>query len=294
MNKALVVGITSAVSLGVGSVAGYLFAKKRLEKQFSEIADETIAEGIAQARRFYKKNEFKSPAANTAEIRIPVVEDPEEVEEIDIFDAFAITEPQVQAVPEDPEPVYPKRVFPQRIPGAHLRDSTGNLPQYVDYNGVAYARKDIPPPSVDSTLYASAASTYQSESPDPVKVQRNIFRDGQPHHGLDEDAPYVISHDAFMANDPEHSQATLTYYAGDNILADENEEDMVDIFETAVGKGTLRFGEESNDPDVVYIRNNELQSDYEVIRRSTKYADDILGADEKINDNYGGIQRHRR
>ena len=41
--------------------------------------------------------------------------------------------------------------------------------------------------------------------------------------------------------------------------------------------GDLRFGHGSNDPNVVYIRNDRLKAEYEVLLNSGSYQEEILG-----------------
>lgn len=91
--------------------------------------------------------------------------------------------------------------------------------------------------------------------------------------------PYVISPDEFgkdangFGND--HDLITLNYYA-DNILADDWNDPIEDV-EATVGEESLQhFGE--YDEDVVYVRNERLKVDYEILRSNLKFID-------VVNDN---------
>lgn len=87
----------------------------------------------------------------------------------------------------------------------------------------------------------------------------------------DEDypVPYVISPDEF-AGDYEFETVDITYFA-DGVLCDENNVPLEDI-ENTIGNDAVRhFGEYEN--DAVYVRNERLKCDYEILRDERKYAD---------------------
>ena len=81
--------------------------------------------------------------------------------------------------------------------------------------------------------------------------------------------PYVISPDEF-AGDYEFDTVDVTYFA-DGVLCDENDVPLEDI-ENTIGNDAVRhFGEYEN--DAVYVRNERLKCDYEILRDERKYAD---------------------
>lgn len=80
--------------------------------------------------------------------------------------------------------------------------------------------------------------------------------------------PFVISHNSFSYDEEgeDYAKITLTYFPRHRMLLDD-EEDPIDDVANYVGWGNLkRFGDESNDADVVFIRNHRLQTDFEVVR----------------------------
>ena len=91
------------------------------------------------------------------------------------------------------------------------------------------------------------------------------------------DAPYVLREDEYMENDSGYDQKTLTYYAGDDTLAEEDDE-IIDDVERVVGKANLdKFGELSGDSRVCYVRNEKLQVEYEIILHDGTYAEVVQG-----------------
>jgi hypothetical protein len=85
--------------------------------------------------------------------------------------------------------------------------------------------------------------------------------------------PYIIHADEFQENEPQHTQVTVTYYQEDDVLADVRDE-VVEDQDAAVGLGNLgKWGYGSNDQNVVYVRNEELALDYEIVRDRGSYAE---------------------
>lgn len=90
-------------------------------------------------------------------------------------------------------------------------------------------------------------------------------------------APYVIHHDEFEVNELDFKQDTLTYYAGDDVVTDSKD---VPLYDHEKKLGELRFGHGSGgDPSVVYIRNEQLGFEWEVILDNGSYASQVMGED---------------
>lgn len=123
-----------------------------------------------------------------------------------------------------------------------------------------------------------------------AKDHRNIFDVG-PSSGEDETfaaeveardhtKPYIISDEESMTNEPGHDQITLTWYEGDSVLADDKDE-PVEKMQRTIGLENLRFGHRSNDPSIVYIRNERLTADFTVLRHTGKYSVEVAGFSEE-------------
>ncbi len=90
-----------------------------------------------------------------------------------------------------------------------------------------------------------------------------------------EDEPYIIHVDEFISDEMGwDSQSTITWYEGDQILTDTHD---TPIYNPEKVVGSLRFGHGSKDPNVVYVRNEKLQAEYEILRDEGNYVDEILG-----------------
>lgn len=114
-------------------------------------------------------------------------------------------------------------------------------------------------------------------------VVKNIFDDSDNDEwdykteleSRTDDAPYIIHVDEFVAGESGWgSNSTLTWYEGDNILCDSTDKPIYNAQETV---GELRFGHGSKDPNIVYVRNPKLQTEYEILRDEGSYQEIVLG-----------------
>lgn len=97
------------------------------------------------------------------------------------------------------------------------------------------------------------------------------------------DEPYVLHKDEFYAeemHDQGYSQETLTYYAGDDIMTDQDDHPVYNYSSVV---GLMKFGHGSGDPNVVYVRNDKLKSEYEVVYDQGMYSREVLGLEIENN-----------
>lgn len=83
------------------------------------------------------------------------------------------------------------------------------------------------------------------------------------------DRPYVVSPDEFDTID-EYDTVCLTYYA-DDFLTYENNELVHDVEEIIGWENLNHFGD--YEEDAVHIRNDELKTDYEILKVLDNYRD---------------------
>lgn len=95
--------------------------------------------------------------------------------------------------------------------------------------------------------------------------------------------PYIIHQEEFVADEMGFKQTTVTYYAGDDILADEADTPVYDFHGLM---GDLRFGHGSRDPNVVYIRNEGIHMEWEVLLHDGHYSVEVAGLemDEAVEE----------
>lgn len=145
-----------------------------------------------------------------------------------------------------------------------------------------------------------------------VKIETrtvNVFTEGKldPPRGWDydfelaqraekPDEPYVISVDEFNEGEESYDKTNLTFYEADDTLVDERDT-PIDTVDYTVGEDNLtKFGHGSGDHNVVYIRNEKIGTDFEVIRSKGSYSHEVLGLDPEPSRNlrHSSSRRGRR
>lgn len=123
----------------------------------------------------------------------------------------------------------------------------------------------------------------EDDEPEPEAIEVNVFTEVDTEWNWEEetqarnsDFPYVIHKDEFFDEESGHRQSSLTWYEGDEILVDDKD---VPIYNWQKITGELKFGHGSKDANVVYIRNEELDAEYEILRHTGYYQIEVLGAE---------------
>lgn len=94
------------------------------------------------------------------------------------------------------------------------------------------------------------------------------------------EVPYVIHRDEYNETPDGYDQYTLAYFEGDDVLCKEDDS-VVEDQDEVIGLGNLsRFGHGSGDRNIVYIRNEKLKVDLEVVHSDGKYAQQVHGFSE--------------
>ena len=140
------------------------------------------------------------------------------------------------------------------------------------------------------------------EMEEPVFTQ-NIFEEAQLHAEDDFDyaeeqkvrdedpsLPYVVSLEEYMENESDHHQVSLTFFAGDDVLTDEKDQPIDDVEHTIGETSLTRFGRGSKDSKIVYVRNDKIDLDFEVILSKGSYTEEVMGF-LKHSDVQGSRQR---
>lgn len=97
------------------------------------------------------------------------------------------------------------------------------------------------------------------------------------------DRPYVISPSEYGELDG-YETVSLTYFK-DGVLATDYDNEEVDYVDDVVGLESLEhFGEYDSDPDTVYVRNDRLKVDYEIMRDNRNYADVVNTSPHNVED----------
>ena len=117
--------------------------------------------------------------------------------------------------------------------------------------------------------YQDTVQDYIYERPSqPVQQYTDYTMITKPVEFVDDDEPYVI--EPIQAGDDDYEITTYTLY-GDGVLADEMNMPVEDIKGTVGREYANHFGE--YDDEAVYIRNDRLRTDFEVLREGRTYAE---------------------
>lgn len=157
------------------------------------------------------------------------------------------------------------------------------------YETIVDERTGSTAPDGRERIFYSTLRQYQGTGPvqsdhtEAKQVLKNIFREPENVGDFSEEVsarnpeePYIIAVTEYLPNDSNYSQETVTWYEGDGVLVDDRDEPVKDP-DATIGLGNLRFGHRSDDENVVYIRNDRLLIDFEVLRHDGKYAIVVLG-----------------
>ena len=143
------------------------------------------------------------------------------------------------------------------------------------------------------TFYEKEAETYkekfdQSESKDKVEEIRpailykryHATKEAQEIHPGESNlsTPYIITPEQYDETMYTQDKITLTYYNGDGVLAGDDDE-RVEL--SCIGGEEVlgHFGEYHD--DTVYVRNERLGTDYEIVFSESSYSDMVS---DPIND----------
>lgn len=165
---------------------------------------------------------------------------------------------------------------------AAAREYYSRLNKKNDYETPAKAVEKIIPQVVTNALREYAPS---EETPSEIVV--SIFdNDADADEEVDmesrsKDRPYILTREEYMLSEPDYTQTTVTYFEADEVLADERDA-PIENAEKKIGLENLRFGSGSGDPNLVYIRNDALEIDFEVIRSRGAFTHEVLGFETEI------------
>jgi hypothetical protein len=128
--------------------------------------------------------------------------------------------------------------------------------QYVPYNEIPLKDEHKPDVRVTATI----------ERPEERQEQEFI------------EEPHVIDREEFDTEyNGAHEKLTLYYYEEDDTLIDEKAEPVADTTSLVGEEALMCFGEDSDDPDTVYVRNSRICCDFEIVRLHKSYKEDVLG-----------------
>lgn len=180
--------------------------------------------------------------------------------------------------------------FKKRFEAKYARISEQEIAEAKQFYSAVHDKPDLSslaePYQQEVREAAQALNDYTAPQV-PEAVTSNIFVEGQPmDNNFDYEAevaqrsetePYIISKDEYNQGEKDYDQVELTFYEGDDVLADDKNKHIPDVDDVVGNLNMHRFGHGSGDNNVVYIRNDRLEQDYVVLRSMGEYSSEVLG-----------------
>lgn len=138
------------------------------------------------------------------------------------------------------------------------------------------------PREKNQKAYEELIRQYKNDEPTDEDEDENEEDDPDEQEGDDDDMvePYVITPDEF--GDTGYETICLTLYADGVIEDDEGDMWSDDDISVLLGRDSLsHMGENVDDPDVLYVRNENEEIDYEIARDVDKYFDEHGKSDDE-------------
>lgn len=130
----------------------------------------------------------------------------------------------------------------------------------------------------DDDISEPVTSAEETKSETPMYIiDEDGFDYGEEIPNRSADAPYIISSDEFMEGECDYIQNTLTYYEADDVLADEHDEAIENVDKLVGNLNLTKFGHGSKDPNLVYIRNEAIEVDFEIVKNKRSFASEVHG-----------------
>lgn len=114
--------------------------------------------------------------------------------------------------------------------------------------------------------------------PDPETVVRDILEERvDPPRYEDGETPYVITVEEFMSDRDDHEKITVSYYEYDNTAASEDDS-IIHDHESSLGPDFVKYiGWKAAGRNTVYVRNEKISADFEILVHEGSYQEDVLG-----------------
>lgn len=260
----LVVAVASGAA--AGSVVTYFAVRTKLRREYAHYAMEEI-ESVKDTYRLLRKEPPYDDPRTAAEAYLERI-DELQYESANLHKPGEEPEPE-EEVREDDEPVDLKAIADDLILSGH--SYVKNAAQMLEEEP---EEPDQEPEEVEEVPRYKTNNVFDNQDEINDEVEEVLVT-------RTPDKPYLISIDEYMqdhtSGDDEFDKLTITYYEGDDVLADEQDTSINDI-EGTIGEQHLEmFGVQSGNPSIVYVRNERISTDFEIVKQENSYAETVFG-----------------
>lgn len=276
---------THVLTLLLGGGIGYLVAKKMLEDQYAELAQEEIDDVKAfyelKLDRAMASSEENGMTEEEYEATLPPKSDADKVRELhkegytvtEIADALQMLDSSVQDLLETTK--KPSVVVrPDNVrPGAKVAYHDMAKEALKEQLGIGIGKSSIEHYNVFDKQPESLtdAAGYAEGEIEGEPAERDLS-------DIDRTQPYVISSEEYNDEFIHHDKLSIYYYILDDVLCDEHEQPMDDIAGT-IGYDCFKILENQS---AAWVRNERLAIDYEICVVRSSYAEVVQGIPAKI------------
>ena len=258
---AVLVGASATLACTLGATAAHVLTKRYMTAKYETVIAEEVDAARLYFSKLYKKGDYAVP------VRHSELDDQKPVESVK-YEKLAEAYSRAEGVPIQKAAVGARPTS---------KPEEGEDMEAFENRLIKEAKAEV-----EDVKERLGIFDEEDESEEEV-ITMNVFSDNSSEADeRDPNRPFILSKREFEEGEEEYTQNTLTYYEGDDVLTDERDQPIHHL-QKIVGNENLRFGEKSDDPNVVYIRNNHLEVDFEVCRSPGTFAEEVLGYTEPSN-----------
>lgn len=256
----VLVGASAALSCVLGGVTAHLITKKVMTAKYETLIAEEVDAARLYFSKLYKSGEYSDPIRYSESLS-------HKTSDADQYEKMAEVYARAEGVP-----------IRKHSEVAKIKPEEGEDMEAFEKRVIREAKEEVE----DVKERLGIFEEDDDESEEEV-ITMNVFSDNSSE--ADErnpNKPFILTQREFEEGEHDYAQNTLTYYEGDDVLTDERDQPIHNK-RPVVGDDNLQFGEKSNDPNIVYIRNNHLEVDFEVCRSTGTFSEEVLGYTEPSN-----------
>lgn len=232
----------------IGGAVGFVAASKIAEKKLQKTLDEELEKAKVLYQRMYSTPVFEKAPEGTDEDQVRT----------DTLDQ------RIRAAVSQEDPM-PEDLVGKALNAARTYEAADDEEEREE------EKAEIQPQIVN---------LFDRHIPPGEEVLDALLQDRDPS------APYIITKEEFLnaADDVDFEQKSFTFYEGDAILVDDQDEyNPIQNTNMVAGDQNLRqFGYGSGDEYVLYVRNETLDPplDLHITKSSGKYAVEVMALDD--------------
>lgn len=249
LNEKGKIGIALAVGLGLGGGIGYVVAERKVRKE----AEADLASVRAMFRRLREEEATSESVQQEAG-------DPER------------WRADLDLTQEDLDDQVKELGYDTAVSNGGVRID----PNYIPPTSQPLGDEDFDEEDVDEDLKPEVEYMRRIRVINPNRDIQDP--DDVTQWDRSSDFPYIITEAEFRNDEPNFEKLSLTYYRGDQSLAEANDDYIPDIDGTA-GLINLHdhWGAGSGDPNTMYVRNERIMADFEITLNEDSYINAVAG-----------------